>query len=119
MSHFGVLQVSLRVEEGCDPAELEQPPHPLGLPRLLTPRFRNESGQPVEVFGVSHVHNNVNRLTTLAVGDTFQTHFGPDRCDDETSYIVQAKGQEVARLDRPVCVGRLLVITPAMIPGSN
>ena len=63
VSHLGVPQVSLRVEEGCGPAELEQPSRPLGLPRLLRPSFPERArpgggvGAPAPVVPITADHD--------------------------------------------------------------
>lgn len=87
-------------------------PDPAHKPQVT---IENESGQSVDVFGSSHRSGKLTLLTTLTPGGSFGSEPAGAECDGDSSYVIQAAGREVARLDRPGCVGGTLVVTPEML----
>ncbi len=86
--------------------------NPTQVPRVT---IENDSGKPVDIVGFSHRYGTSTKVTTLGDGGTFGSEPAGAQCDDDYSYLVEVAGRRVATLDRPGCIGGILVITPEML----
>lgn len=75
--------------------------------------IENGSGQSVDVFSERNGH--LTLVTILQPGELFGSEPAGAECDGDASYVIQVSGREVARLDRPGCIGGTLVVTPDML----